>query len=246
MASINNINSYNSANNIFSSVLGKGKASEKESSSNVASLSSLLSSSSGALSDLSMINNGSYKKLLNAYYDRIDNPSEQIDKTEKLNLSKANSDASALTKAIGELRSIDIENADTEKVKDTLKNFVDSYNKVIDSGSEVDNTNVLRNVLWMTQGSSANASVLMDLGISITDGNKLKLDESKVDKLSKPAFNSVVGGFGSFMSRLEQRSESIAKAAVNAVGLKTASAYSSDGKDYKSEISPQSVIDSKL
>lgn len=233
------------SDNVFNSVLGT--ASQRTNSNNSA-LSSMLMTSGNALSDLAMIGNGSFKKLLDSYYKSqenkgVDSPSA---KAEKLNLSKASSDAAELADAVSKLRNSDYSVDDKSELKENIKSFVKAYNSVIDSGSEVNDTSVLRNVLWMTQNTSKNAGVLSDLGISVDSKNKLQFDELKLDKADPARIGSVLKGYDSVMGRLEQRSNTINSLAVAAFSGEAASAYSSKGASYKSALNKDSIVDSLI
>lgn len=189
-----------------------------------------------SLGDYSLIQSGAYKKLLKAYYNKQDSTAanSEASKTEKINLSTANSDATALGSAVNKLMSEEISEDNRENLKKDLKGVIDKYNSLIDSASGVDNTAVLRQALWMTQGTSANAATLTDIGISIGEGNKLTLDEEKFDKADLGTFKTMFEGKDSYMGKLSSRSGLIANAAKNAVtGSSSASTYTNSA-DYKS------------
>lgn len=206
-----------------------------------------MAGSSISVADYSLIQSGAYKKLLTAYYGLDKNTGKAEtgeDKKEKLNLSLANQDAQALNSSVTSLMKMDITEDNREEVKKKVKEVVENYNRLIDSGSEVDNTGVLRNVLWMTDSTKKNGGLLNDIGVSIGKGNKLEFNEEKFDKANLSTVSSLVKGFDSFTGRLASRSLSIASAAVNGVSEKSASAYTKKGSNYESE-TKSSVIDSK-
>lgn len=206
-----------------------------------------MSGSAVSVGDYSLIQSGAYKKLLTAYYglDKTTGKAETSeDKKEKLNLSLANQDAQALNSSVTTLMKMDITEDTRDDVKKQIKEVVEDYNRLIDSGSEVDNTGVLRNVLWMTDSTQKNGGLLKDIGVSIGKGNKLEFDEEKFDKAGLTTVTSLVKGFDSFTGRLASRSLAIASAAVNGVSEKSASAYTKKGSTYETE-TKSSVIDSK-
>lgn len=213
----------NNSNNIYSSMFG--------------------AKSSVSLGDYSLIQSGAYKKLLNAYYSKqntkVDSAAE---KTEKVNLSTANSDASALNSSVSKLMSIDVTEENRQQLKESLKSVVEKYNAVIDSASEVDNTSVLRQALWMTQGTSALTNSLTDAGITIGEGNKLSFDEEKFDKADLPTIKTLFIGKDSYMGKLANRSNLIANAAKNAVTGSNSSSTYTNTADYK-KFSSGNIID---
>lgn len=243
MSSVFGISS--SDNNYFSTVLNSKKSSSGKSESSFASDLSQVFSSSGnsALGDYALIQSGAYKKLLNAYYSKQNSSgSAEGDKTEKINLSTAGSDASALSGSIGKLMDIEVNEDNRETVKNQLKDAIDKYNSLIDSASNVDNVAVLRQALWMTEGTSAVASTLTASGITIGEGNKLVLDEAKFDKAGLYDIKTLVEGRNSYFSKLASRAELLDKASKIAItGSGAASIYKPSGE--YSKLNAGNIID---
>ena len=189
-----------------------------------------------SLGDYSMIRNGTYKKLLSAYYDK-NRQSEEVSakqKTEKMNLVSAKESADGLNKAANELYKTEFTRDNIDTVRSSIKSFVDAYNSMIDKGSEVDNTRVLRNVLSMTGSTSVNAGLLSDAGITVGEGNKLSFDESKLEKVDMSVLKTLFSGRGSYMDRIAQRSGSVSiEAATKVAEGRSASAYTGSGMDYR-------------
>lgn len=188
-------------------------------------------SSGSILSDYSMIKNGSYKKLLKKYYQDQTEENKGTDTKETLNLSNANQNAKSLKDAVDNLSKIEVTEENRDKLKDATKKVVEEYNKLIDSGSEVDNKKVLRNTLWMTKSTQSNAGLLEQIGIKIGDGNKLEFDESKFDKSMLTTIGTITSGTNSFIDKLGTRANSISKAAVSAVSEKNPKAYDKTGNE---------------
>ena len=177
---------------------------------------------------MSLINSGAYRKLLNAYYSK--NPSDEstaaANKKELINLNTANSDASALASSVSKVMSFSADEENRDKIREGVRELVENYNKVIDSASEVDNTSVLRQALWMTQGTSANSVSLSDLGITIGDNNKLSFNEEKFASVDMASIRSAMTGKDSIMGRLATRAGQIASVSLNAInGVSSSSTY---------------------
>ena len=239
MASIFGLNSSGD-NNYFNSLSGVG-SSNKSSSTDSSVFSGMLSGAS-AIGDYSMIQSGAYKKLLNAYYNRgASSAASETDKKEMINLNTANADASALNSSINKLMGTAVTEENRESIKENIKSLVENYNSVIDSASEVDNTSVLRQALWMTQGTSANSSTLTDIGLNVGENNKLTFDEEKFDKADLAVMKSLFTGTSSFMGRLASRSSQIASAAINALTGSSGSAYNSSAG--YTGVNSKSIID---
>ena len=239
MTSVFGLNSSGD-NNYFNSL--SGLSSSNKSSSTDSSVFSGMLSGASALGDYSLIQSGAYKKLLNAYYSRdAKSGASETDKKEMINLNTANSDATALNSSVSKLMGTAVTEENRETVKENLKALVENYNSVIDSASEVDNTSVLRQALWMTQGTSANANTLTDIGLTVGENNKLVLDEEKFDKADLAVMKSLFTGTSSFMGRLAGRSSQIASAAMNALTGSSGSAYNSSAG--YTGVNSKSIID---
>lgn len=233
MSSVFGINSSN--DNYFSSMLG-GKSSNVD---NSGAIGSILSSSS-SLGDYSLIQSGAYKKLLNAYYTKKSNDAETAaTKAEKVKLSTANSDANALHSSVNKLMETGITEENRESIKTSLKDVIEKYNSLIDSASEVDDTSVLRQALWMTQGTSALTKSLTDIGVTIGEGNKLVIDEEKFDKSDLSTMKTLFVGKDSFMGKLSSRTGLIASAAKKAVTGSNSSSTYTNRADYSKNSSGQ-------
>lgn len=211
-------------------------------------------SASGAsfpnVSDYNLIKSGAYKKLLNSYYGNatrsktISDNIETLDagKKEKVNLVAANTDSKALASSIADLSGVTVSNENRDELKNSIKKVVENYNKLVDSGSEVDNHSVLRNVLWMTKGTGENAGLLSDIGITIGEGNKLSFDETKFDNASLSDVSTLTKGKDSFFGRVMTRALTVSREAAAAVNQNlTGSVYSKDGMRY-GDINPSAMI----
>lgn len=202
------------------------------------------------VSDYNLIKNGTYKKLLNSYYGNatrsktISDNRDNLDasKKEKIDLVTANTDSKALATSIADLSNVAVTDESREELKNSIKAVVENYNKLIDSGSEVDNTSVLRNVLWMTKGTGENSGLLSDVGITIGEGNKLSFDEAKFDNASLSDVSTLIKGKDSFFGRVMNRALSVSRESAAAVNQSlTGSVYSKDGMRY-GDINPSAII----
>lgn len=195
------------------------------------------SSSGGSLlGDYASIKNGSYKKLLNAYYKKTsqNEKATEAEKTEKKNLVLAKDAAVKMSESASALKDLELTEDNRENIKKSVKNFVDAYNRMVDAGSDVDSAGVLKNTLWMTQVMQKNSAVLDDIGISVGDGNKLILDEEKLDKAKLTTLSTIFKGVGSIADKMAGRASKIATlAATEAVKGTRASDYTNK-IDFKS------------
>ena len=151
------------------------------------------------LSDYAAIKNGSYGKLMKAYYAKQDAEklSGKGDTSQKLTLMKTSADslkksADALNDAsLWEKKKIkkkdektgeetEVEDYDWDAITKKVKSFIDDYNDVVKEAGESNTKDVLRNASWMTGMTDKTSHLLSKIGITIGNGNKLELDEDEL------------------------------------------------------------------
>jgi hypothetical protein len=225
--------------NFFASMLGSKTTAKSNKSEGIESLYS--GTSSVGLGDYAMIQNGAYKKLLNAYYNKKDVEETAEQKAEKINLTTSSADAAGLNQDINKLLEFAVTDGNRENIKASLKAVVDKYNNLIDSTSKVDDVAVLRQALWMTQDTSALASTLSDIGINVGSNNKLTFDESKFDNAQLSSINTAMTGRNSYFGKLADRTAAVNSAATKSItGSSTKSLYRANG-DYAKNITGNNV-----
>ena len=194
-------------------------------------------SGSFSLSDYASIKNGSYGKLLKAYYAKqdADKMSSAKDSVQKSTLMKTGADAlkksaDALSNAsLWEKKKItkkdektgeetEGEDYDWEAITKAVKSFVEDYNDVIEKSGESNSKDVLRNAVWLTGITESNKNVLSKIGISIGKGNKMELDEEALKKADIGTFKTLFTGHNSFASKVSMKANSISNAAARASG----------------------------
>lgn len=207
-------------------------------------------SGSFSLSDYASIKNGSYGKLLKAYYAKqdADKMSSGKDSVQKSTLMKTGADAlkksaDALSNAsLWEKKKItkkdektgeetEVEDYDWEAITKAVKSFVEDYNDVIEKAGESNSKDVLRNAVWLTGITESNENILSKIGISIGKGNKMELDEETLKKAEIGTLKTLFTGHNSFASKVSMKANSISNAAARASGT-----YKSNGT-YNSALS---------
>lgn len=209
------------------------------------------SANNNVLGDYAMIKNGTYKKLLNAYYTKKSNEStdETEDssekKSEKTKLLQSKSQAETLKKAADDLKNgklfegtVDEETGkvtyNREEITKKLSSFVDAYNDMLDASSDVDTKSVLQKTLWMIGSTKANSKLLDKVGISIGKDNKLTLDKDKAKDADINSLQVLFSGKGSLADKISSKASEIgnlANSAIKSLSNK-GSAYTNKG-DYK-------------
>lgn len=178
------------------------------------------------LGDYYSIKNGSYKKLLTAYYslDGKDSTKGTTKADEGDTLSKLlnqNKSTSTATDSADVLVSIEEaskslkESAnkllDKSKVNDNfsednlynnVKAFVDSYNGVIEAAEDTNTSSISKNLNSMINQTKANQKMLSNIGIEIGEDNKLALNKDKLMSADIDTVKSMLGSTGSFGYRV--------------------------------------------
>lgn len=217
------------------------------------------------LADYASIKNGSYKKLMKAYYKQEEEEKAAAaggDSKTKLTSIKATADelkssAEALQKEdlwqkktftktdeeTGEETTY--EDYDWEAITNAVKKFTDAYNSMVEGAGNSDTKNVLMNTSWMTKMTASNAKLLAKAGIEIGKDNKLSVDEETLKKnLSTTKF--IFKGYNSFADKVATKAGGISDSAARAAADK-ASAYDKHGA-YTSPLtsSAKDQVDSAL
>lgn len=218
-------------------------------------------SGSNLLSDYGLIRSGAYKKLMNAYYgnkssssNAVDSETEQAEKKEKLTLRSIKSGAEELYSSAQALKktklfegTLNKETGETEynreEIKKLVSSFVEDYNATIEAVGDADTTSVLRKTVFMIGDVKANDGLLEDVGISIGEDNKLKLDETKLSEANMSTLKSIFTGAHSVADKVMSKASEIGRlsgAAINRIN--GAVSYTSAG-DYKN-LSTSSIYES--
>lgn len=204
-------------------------------------------SSAFNLSDYAMIKNGTYGKLMKAYYakEKAEQAFSGGDSKPKLSLMAGNAGSMAksaqalMQDSLWEKKTIkekdektgeetEKEDYDWKAITKALKSFIDDYNATVEGAGESNNKNVLRNAAWMTKTTSMSERLLNKVGISVGSGNKLELDEDKLKEADISTLKTLFTGHNSYADKMMSKGNAIAMAAANAGGTYTSSGtYSS-------------------
>jgi len=185
-----------------------------------------------SLSDWSMIKGGTYKKLMNAYYnaDTSNTVSSAGDKNSAGSISKdvgvAGNDAGVLVKAIDKLSAKVKEIASQNESSDessksrlmdelykAVSEYVDAYNNMLESVPKVDNNSMLRNELLITRSTTANSKLLDKIGVEIGSDNSLSVDEKTFKQANMSDISTLFGIRGSYISGVSTKALMIGNSA---------------------------------
>lgn len=201
------------------------------------------------VSDYAMIKNGSYGKLMKAYYAKqdADKLSQFGDSSKTLTLMRSSADSlKKSAEVLGDVslyekkkfkkkdeetgEEIEVEDYDWDAITKAVKTFVDDYNSVVEQAGNSETKNVLRNAAWMTGITEKAGNLLSKVGITIGKGNKLEFDEEGLKKKTTlgesgiefdniSTLKSLFTGYGSFASQIEQKASAISSAAARTKGV---------------------------
>ncbi len=183
------------------------------------------------LTDYAAIKNGSYGKLMKAYYknQQTEKSSKSEDNSKKLTLMRNNADAlkksanALLEDSLWEKKKITKKDEKTGKeteevdydwdaITKAVKAFVSDYNNVIEEAGKSDTRGVLRNASWMVGMTEKMGKLLGKAGISIGKGNKLEVDEEKLKNADISVLKTLFTGYNSFADKVAQKANSMGKA----------------------------------
>lgn len=192
------------------------------------------------LNKLNMINSGAYKKMLVSYMQakkvvkgEIKDIKQPKDTTEIKALSKIKSNSSKLAEAANKLSNINF--SDRDAALGAVKEFVSSYNGVINSIDNVDNTSVLRRIANMTGNINASSKMLKRIGINIEKGNTLSINEEDFKKASEIDLESVLKGRNSIADKIASNSQVVENISSNKINSVNGT-YGHTGSYYKSSL----------
>lgn len=208
------------------------------------------------LSDYSSIRNGSYYKLLKAYYSQDSDGSKTSATRAKVSnstkaaaenkstLKKMNTTASDLksktydlmrtgSKSLFKTKEVKQEDGtikqeyDTDEIYKNVKAFVDSYNAVVEQADKVENSSIKRSTISMINTTASNEKRLAELGITIGSDYQLTIDESVFKDADMSKAQYLFQGNGSYAARVSAHSSNIMNYSVSA--LNNGGMYSNQG-----------------
>lgn len=175
--------------------------------------SSGLDGMSSILSDYSSIKNGSYGKLLKAYYGTNTNSVEDkivSDKTasadDATTITKLKSDAADLKAASDKLMET---GNDSEAMYKAVSDFAEKYNKMIKTAGDSNNKRVLSTAANMTTSTDSNRNLLAKIGVTINSDNTLSVDEKKFKEANMSTVKTMFGTNGSYAYGISSKASSI-------------------------------------
>ena len=186
------------------------------------------------LANYAAIKNGSFGKLAKAYYgggvksaDETKSSSVSSSKTtEKSSSAKKDVDTTGLTQMKKDAESLKTSadalskddlwkktdgKEDMTKIAGAVKDFANSYNKVIDQAGKVNSKEVAQDMKFMTGMTGTFTKILDKIGVSVGEDGKLSIDEDKLKKADVATVKSIFNGNGTYGSQIADKANSISK-----------------------------------
>lgn len=206
---------------VYSSLLSSGFSSSG------GGLSGLTSST--LLSDYASIKNGSYGRMLKAYYAKqtkeTDEEESSVSNTKAGKDSAASASAKAVQKSASELNNLDYSEENMDKIYDSVSSFVKDYNSMIKSASNSSVNSVSNQANQMNNTTYANYKMLAKAGITMNADRTLSINEKTFKKANMSTLKTLFKGTNSFADQVSNKASQIYRYANNGVS----SLYNSQG-----------------
>lgn len=186
------------------------------------------------LSDYASIKNGSYGKLMKAYFNMKDGDSNEVSSIAEKKTAQTTSTSADTTKTLASMqsstdalkesadalletgkKSVFTEDAVTDKVYQAVSSFVKDYNSVLSASDNVNSTSILQRTANMVQATANNEEALAELGITINEDNSLSIDKETFMKADVSDVKAMFNGHNSYAYRVSAQSSLINFAADN-------------------------------
>lgn len=212
-------------------------------------------SSNNLLADYASIKNGSYGKLLKAYYNRnaSDDESTKTTSANKFSSKPGASTSLDSTETLAKIQSTTDklkESADTllTKGKDSVfesekedaaynavSTFITDYNSVLSAAEKSNSTSILQKTSSMVSLTKANEKMLSKIGITVNSDNSLSLDKEAFEKADQTTVKNVFQGTGSYGYNVSASASFINfKADTEAAKANTYNSYGSYNSNFTS------------
>lgn len=188
---------------------------------------------SNILSDYASIKNGSYYKLMKAYYKEDNNKSAETlmkdsftknESSEKL--SRIIQSTDSLKESADQFMSLD-DYADFETMEDNINQFVQNYNSVIKATKDSNINSIAQRSSNLIFATNAHAKSLEKVGITIEDDFTLSFNSEKYKNATPSTLNSLFTGHDSYSYRVSTQASFINFSADHE--LSKATTYTTNG-----------------
>lgn len=121
-----------------------------------------------------------------------------------------------------------VKEIDRDAINSAVKNFVSAYNDTISAANKSGNTDILRNVEYMTKNSKIFSRALSEVGITVNKDNTLSIDDEKLSSAKMDNLKTLFNGSNSYASFVSKKADMVSSAATKAASS-TNSLYNNSG-----------------
>ncbi len=198
--------------------------------------------STSLLSDYASIKNGSYGKMMKAYYQKQEaetETSESKAKKEKKDSTTA-ANANAAYKKAEKLGTEEYTAENIDSLYESVSAFVKDYNAMMKSATNSDISNVRKQANWLNDTTYANYKLLATVGITMNSDRTLDFNETNFKKADITTIKNLFSGTGSYADRVSSKASQIYRYANNGASV-TAKSYTSTGKYSKTNTESSTI-----
>lgn len=212
------------ASNIYSSLLGGSSSSGG-------------TGASTLLSDYASIKNGSYGKMMKAYYAKQKAAEAEEDEATAKKNSKTTKDASSASAAkkfydtASGMNALNYSADNIDELYDKVSAFVKDYNAMMTSASKSKNASVQAQADALNDYTYQNYKLFAKVGITMNSDRTLSIDEDTFKKVNEktgatnvPTLTTLFKGFGSFADKAADRASKIYRLAGDGEAVTSAKA----------------------
>ncbi len=209
------------------------------------------------LSDYASIKNGSYGKMMKAYYEKQkaadDEDGSSVSSKNKTNETKDAASASAARKfyeTASGMKNLDYSADNIDELYDNVSDFVKDYNSLIKSASKSKNASVQAQADALNDYTYQNYKLFAKIGITMNSDRTLSINEDTFKKVNQktgstnvPTINTLFRGIGSFADKAADRASRIYRTAGDGEAVTSSKAkyagtmgsYTADNKTEKTD-----------
>ena len=186
------------------------------------------------LSDYASIKNGSYGKLMKAYFNMDSDTGKKTSSGAEKKPAQTTSTSADTTKSLANMQSSTDalkETADdllktgkdsvfkeenvTDKAYQAVSSFIEDYNSVLNASDKVNSSSILQRTANMVQATANSEDALAKVGITIGEDNSLSIDKDTFMKADIADVKALFNGHNSYAYRVSAQSSLINFAADN-------------------------------
>lgn len=204
---------------------------------------------SSLLSDYASIKNGSYGKMMKAYYAKATAEEDDEASTKKSSSGSGEKDAltassaSSAYKSAEKLSTMEFSEDNLDEAYNAVSDFIKNYNSLIKNGSSSINSDVQKQAEYLYDTMYSNYKLFAKIGITLNADRTLSLDEDIFKKEGNTAtMKTLFNGAGSFADKVSYKASQMYRYASEGQSV-TAKNYTSSGT-YSTTNTTDSTIDS--